>query len=147
MLNPTAIFSGEWFLAHLMRQASGVRRCPSIRQHFQITSPLKPWSRSLPVSHIASWGTNNYVLCSNRIRTLVAMAAYSCHWLIMGKMEIGIYCYRTADILTKVLQKRPWVVLYQPYELCPNHWIWLVAMATERLNLRKNIQKFSSLKP
>ena len=26
------------------------------------------------------------------------------------------------------------VVLYQPYEFCPNHWFWLVAMATERLN-------------
>ena len=33
------------------------------------------------------------------------MATYSCHWLIMGKVEIGIYCYLTADILIKVLQK------------------------------------------
>ena len=30
------------------------------------------------------------------------------------------------------------VVLYQPYEFCPNHWFWSVAMATERLNFRKN---------
>ena len=30
---------------------------------------------------------------------------YNCHWLIMGKVEIGIYCYLTTDILTKVLQK------------------------------------------
>ena len=38
-----------------------------------------------------------------------------------------------------------WVVLYQPYEFCPNRWIWLVAMAIETLNLRKNINKnFSS---
>ena len=30
-----------------------------------------------------------------------------------------------------------WVVLYQPYEFCPNHWFWLVAMATERLDFRE----------
>ena len=48
---------------------------------------------------------NNYVFCSNRIRTLVAMATYSFHWLIMEKVEIGIYCYLTVDILTKALQK------------------------------------------
>ena len=41
------------------------------------------------------------LICSNRIRTLVSMATYSCHWLIMGKVEIGICCYLTADILTK----------------------------------------------
>ena len=33
------------------------------------------------------------------------MATYSCHWLIMGKVHIGIYCCLTTDILTKVLQK------------------------------------------
>ena len=33
------------------------------------------------------------------------MATYSCHWLIMGKVKIGIYCYLTADILTKFSQK------------------------------------------
>ena len=32
--------------------------------------------------------------------------ATSCfHWLIMGKMKIGIYCYPIAGILAKVLQK------------------------------------------
>ena len=45
------------------------------------------------------------LFCSSRIRTLVAMATYSFHWLIMGKMELDIYCYLTVDILTKVLQK------------------------------------------
>ena len=37
----------------------------------------------------------------------------------------------------------PWIVHYQPYAFCPNCWIWLVAMATERLNFRNNIRKFS----
>ena len=41
----------------------------------------------------------------------------------------------------------PWVVLYQICEFCPNCWIWLVAMAIERLNLRKNIEKLSRQKP
>ena len=48
-----------------------------------------------------------------------------------------IYCYLTTDILTKVLQNVPWVVLYKQYEFYPNRWIWLVAMATEMLHLRK----------
>ena len=37
------------------------------------------------ISHIASIITNNCVFCSGRIRTLVAMATYSSHRLIMGK--------------------------------------------------------------
>ena len=31
----------------------------------------------------------------------VTMAIYSFHGFFMGKMKIGIYCYLTADILTK----------------------------------------------
>ena len=41
----------------------------------------------------------------------------------------------------------PWVVLYETYEFCPNRWIWLVAMATKRINSRKNIKKSSPQKP
>ena len=33
------------------------------------------------------------------------------------------------------------VVLYQPYEFCPNRWFWLVVMATERLNFWKKYSK------
>ena len=36
---------------------------------------------------------------------------------------------------------------YEVYEFCPNCWIWLVAMATKNLNLRKNIKKSSPQKP
>ena len=49
----------------------------------------------LHISHIASIGTGNEKLCfcSNRIRTLVAMATYSSHRLIMGKEEIdNFFC-------------------------------------------------------
>ena len=37
----------------------------------------------------------------------------------------------------KNLQKCFLSILYQTYHFCPNFWIWLVAMATERLKLRK----------
>ena len=90
------------------RWAYSIARHPSSvrRQHFQTTFPLKPWSWLL-LLHIASTGRRNVKLCfcSNQIRTLVAMATFFCLCFIMGKLEIGIYCYHTADILTKVLQK------------------------------------------
>ena len=41
----------------------------------------------------------------------------------------------------KFYRNVPWVVFYQPYEFCPNRWIWLVAMATETLNFRKKYSK------
>ena len=42
---------------------------------------------------MASIGRGNETLCfySNRIRTLVAMATYNSHRLIMGKEEIDIF--------------------------------------------------------
>ena len=36
-----------------------------------------------------------FFFCSNRIRTLVAMATYSFHRLIMGKVEIYIFSVST----------------------------------------------------
>ena len=41
----------------------------------------------------------------------------------------------------KFYRNVPGVVLYQPYELCQNHWFWLIAMPTERLNFRKKYSK------
>ena len=38
------------------------------------------------------------VLNSGRIRTLVAMATYNSHRLIMGKVEIDSFCCLTGDI-------------------------------------------------
>ena len=42
---------------------------------------------------------NNCVFCSSRIRTLVAMATYSSHRLIMGKGEIDNFFCLIGDIL------------------------------------------------
>ena len=59
----------------------------------------------------------------------------------MGKVEIGIYFRVTADFWQKFYRNVSGLVLYQPYEFCPNRWLWLVAMATERLNYRKQNSK------
>ena len=90
-------------LAHLSRrligelidsQVSVVR--PSVvirrrRQHFQTTSPLKPWNRFLPYFTYSIYRQGQRIIwvffCPNRIRTLIAMATFCCHWFIMGKNE------------------------------------------------------------
>ena len=43
-------------------------------------------------------GTNNCVFSSGRIRTLVAMATYSSHRLIMGKVDFDNFCCLIGDI-------------------------------------------------
>ena len=45
------------------------------------------------------------VFYSNRIRTLVAMATYSSHRLIMGKEEIDNFFCLIGDIWNSLLQK------------------------------------------
>ena len=47
----------------------------------------------------------NCVFYSGLIRTLVAMATYSSHRLIMGKVEIDNFCQVIGDILIFSLQK------------------------------------------
>ena len=64
----------------------------------------------------------------------------------MGKVKIEIYCYLIADIWQKFCRHVCWVVLHQAYHFRPNLSIWLVAMATEMLNLRKNNNKSTSQK-
>ena len=59
----------------------------------------------------------------------------------MEKVEIGIYFCVTADILKTFYRNVSGVVIYQPYKFCPNHWFWLVSMATERLNFQKKYSK------
>ena len=96
-------FSCLWLQAfqhltlHINFLAYSIGRYPSSsirhlvrRQHFQTTSPLKPWSIFLPYftySIYKQGEQKKLFFCPNRIRTLVAMATYTCHWLIMGKNE------------------------------------------------------------
>ena len=81
----------------------------SLCQHFQTTSPL---TDSFHISHIASIGRGNEKLCfcSNRIITMVAMATWSSHRLIMGKEEIDIFLSHWGYLeffLQKCLLSRP----------------------------------------
>ena len=74
---------------------------------------------------------------------------------LLWQLKVSIYLqweeWKSAfiSVLLQIFwQKFYWnvsgVVVYQLYAFCPNHWFWLVAMATERLNFwerKKNIQK------
>ena len=74
------------------------------------------------IAHIASIGRGNEKLCfySNWIRTLVAMETYSSHRLIMGKEEIDNFFCLIVDILISFYRNVYGVVLYVPYDFCPN---------------------------
>ena len=66
----------------------------------------------------------------SRIRTLVDMATYSCHWIIMGKYSchwiiMGKWKLAFIAISLQIFWQTfyrnvPWVVLYQNYHFCPN---------------------------
>ena len=84
---------------------------PSVRRPSSVRPSVNIFKRhllcgheadSFHISHIASIGRGNEKLCfcSNRIRTLVAMATYSSHRLIMGKEEIDNCFCLIGDILT-----------------------------------------------
>ena len=59
-----------------------------------MTFTLSHEADSFHISHKVSLGrggTKSCVFYSNRIRTLIAMATYDSHKLIMGKEEINIF--------------------------------------------------------
>ena len=89
------------FLAHLSRRlivelivypCSGVR--PSVRRPSSFTiskiffsETAEPIVLILRIHHLQVGGKNNCVFCFDRIRTLVTMATYASHRLIMEKSE------------------------------------------------------------
>ena len=72
------------------------------------------------------------------LSTLVAMATLSFYRLIIGTLEIGVYCCSIADILTKHFRNVYWVVLYQTYTFCPN---LIGCHGNQKTNFAKNIKK------
>ena len=94
-------FMEKTFLAHLSRRligelivypCSGVR--PSVRRLSSSTISKIFFSETagpivliLHIHHLQVGGKNNCVFCFDRIRTLVAMATYASHRLIMEKSE------------------------------------------------------------
>ena len=108
-------------------------------QHFQKTSPLKPWSLFLPYFNYCIYRQGEqimYFFCPRWIRTLVAMATSSCHWLIRGGNENWHLLQKSCQ---KFYRNVPWVVLYKTYLFCCNFLTWLVTMATKRQSLQKKI--------
>ena len=102
------------FLAHLSRRLigelivyTGIRR-PSVRRRSvrpstfsnDISSEaVRPIFSILHTKHLQVWGTKSYVFFySGRMRTLVALATYSFHRLIMEKVEIVNFCRVIGDI-------------------------------------------------
>ena len=83
-------------------QTSVVRRLSTFSNDFS--------SDSFHISYTASkgrWGTNNCVFkCSGRMRTLVAMATYSFHRLIMGKVEISDFFVSIFGFLAHLSRRR-----------------------------------------
>ena len=88
------------FLAHLSRRligelivypCSGVRpssvRPSSTISKIFFSETAGPIVLILHIHHLQVGGKNNYVFCFDRIRTLVAMATYASHRLIMEKSE------------------------------------------------------------
>ena len=93
------------FLAHLSRRLIGeliVYPCSGVRPSSVRPSVVRPSSTIskiffsetagpivliLHIHHLQVRGKNNCVFCFDRIRTLVAMATYASHRLIMEKSE------------------------------------------------------------
>ena len=89
------------FLAHLSRRLIGelivypcsgvrpssVRRPSSIISKIFFSETAGPIVLILHIHHLQVGGKNNCVFCFDRIRTLVAMATYASHRLIMEKSE------------------------------------------------------------
>ena len=91
----------------------------------------------------------NVSLCKNGVFIAIAhvpslLWQFSFHWLIMGKWKLAVIAISLQIFWQKNYRSIPWKVLYQTYHFCPNLLIWFVAMATERLNLWKNIKKIIS---
>ena len=90
-----------------------------------MTSPLKLCGQNVlifGIKHPQEGVTNNVVFCSDRIRTLVAMATYTSHRLIMetsGNCKILLSHWRYLSfILEKFLLST--VVLYVSDDLHPD---------------------------
>ena len=80
--------------------------------------------------------TNSCIFCSNRIRTVVAMATYTFLWLIMGKVESGNFCCLTAEIKIFFLQKC--------FLNSPLGFIWILSKSLNVIGCHGNIKgKFS----
>ena len=78
------------------RQVSVV--CLSTFSNDVSSEVVRPKLLIFGIKHSQEGGTKNLVFCSDRIRTLVAMATYTSHRLVMEKEEIANLCFLIGDI-------------------------------------------------
>ena len=131
----------------VISQASVVVR----RQHFQTTSPLKPWSRFLPYFTDSIYRQGEPILLFFVVFLSQSGKNSGCCgnlWLPLTydgkKMKIGTYCYLIAALWEqKCSLSGP---LPNVASFCFNRIIGLVTMATKRKNLQKKIIKNQPLR-
>ena len=78
----------------------------NIKKNHLLRSHKGGWSWNFAEMLIAL-ASKNYVFycrCSCAFLT-TCMTTLSFHWLVMGSVKVGLYCFLIADILTKVLQR------------------------------------------
>ena len=130
-------------LAHLSQRLVGELYYSIGRQLSSVRSSLSTFSNNISseamkliltifhIKHLQAGGTNYIVFCPNRIRPVVAMAAYS--W----KNENWHLLLSHCRYFDKFYRNVPQVGLYKTYLFCCDRLIWLVTMATKKQNLRK----------
>ena len=86
--------------------------------------------------------------CTGGVRALIAVAQdFGCYGNLVfidlqwKKWKLRFIAISLQIFWQKFYRNIPGVVLYKPCEFCPNHWFWLVAIATEILNFRKKYSK------
>ena len=79
-------------------------------KNIQKSAPQKPWSWNFIEMFITLAATKTIFFIAV---AHVLFRRYSFHRLMMGKVEVGLYFYLTADILKTFFRNVPWEVLYQ----------------------------------
>ena len=130
---------GELIVYTGIRRPSGVRpssvRRPSTFSNDISSEAVRPILSILRTKHLQVGGTKSNVFYSGRIRTLVAMATYSFHRLIMEKVEIDNFCRFIGDI---------WFFLQKCLLSSPPRFIRLLSKSIILIGWRCNIKgKFS----
>ena len=92
IVHPTGLLYTFMHNMHIFSSLESIRRLsvvrPSTFSNDISSEAVRPIFSILHTKHLQVGGTKSYVFYSLRMRTLVAMATYSSHRLIMGKVEI-----------------------------------------------------------
>ena len=81
---------------------------------------MRPKLLIFGIKHLHEGGTKHVVFCSDRIRTLVAVATYTSHRLIMEKSGNCNFLLSHWRYLSFIFRNVYWVVLYVSDDLHPD---------------------------